>query len=151
MLRKRLFYGLSPPKLSFQKVEENSYGETRELFVKNWLNKTIELDVSYFNITIPITTGIGTFNRFIAASRIEPIRNEFLSKVKVVNEPEMVMSYIYEPRSGILFKQLTENYLDDILTQKMGIILTWENLFCHRPMSQLIKAADSTSLLSYPT
>ncbi len=101
-------------------------GETPETFIMNWLNTTVDLYIHYHNGSIgkPIDTVIGKFERFFAASRFEPFENEFLLKLGIMKEPQITMTYAYEPRSGILLQQLVRTYLDDILTQKLGIILT---------------------------
>jgi len=101
-------------------------GETPETFIMNWLNTTVDLYIHYHNGSIgkPIDTVIGKFERFFVASRFEPFENEFLLKLGIMKEPQITMTYAYEPRSGILLQQLVSTYLDDILTQKLGIILT---------------------------
>jgi hypothetical protein len=92
----------------------------------NWLNTTVDLYIHYHNGSIgkPIDTVIGKFERFFVASRFEPFENEFLLKLGIMKQPQITMTYAYEPRSGILLQQLVSTYLDDILTQKLGIILT---------------------------
>lgn len=101
-------------------------GETLETFIMNWLNTTVDLYIHYHNGSIgkPIDTVIGKFERFFIASRFEPFENEFLLKLGIMKQPEITMTYAYEPRSGILLQQLVSTYLDDVLTQKLGIILT---------------------------
>ena len=102
-------------------------GETPETFIMNWLNTTVDLYIHYHNGSIgkPIDTVIGKFERFFVASRFEPFENEFLLKLGIMKQPQITMTYAYEPRSGILLQQLVSSYLDDILTQKLGIILTF--------------------------
>jgi len=102
-------------------------GETPETFIMNWLNTTVDLYIHYHNGSIgrPIDTVIGKFERFFVASRFEPFENEFLLKLGIMKQPQITMTYAYEPRSGILLQQLVSTYLDDALTQKLGIILTF--------------------------
>lgn len=102
-------------------------GETPQRFIMNWLNTTVDLYIHYHNGSIgrPIDTVIGKFERFFVASRFEPFENEFLLKLGIMKQPQITMTYAYEPRSGILLQQLSSTYLDDILTQRLGIILTF--------------------------
>jgi len=102
-------------------------GETPETFIMNWLNTTVDLYIHYHNGSIgkPIDTVIGKFERFYVASRFESFENEFLLKLGIMKQPEITMTYAYEPRSGILLQQIAHTYLDDVLTQKLGVILTF--------------------------
>ncbi len=100
-------------------------GETIETFIMNWLNTTVDLHILYCDeSTRPLDTVIGKITRIFAASRFEPFENEFLLKLKIMMQPSIVFTYIYEARSGILLEHETRTFLDDVLTQKLGIVLT---------------------------
>lgn len=101
-------------------------GETLETFIINWLNTTVDLYVSYNDGTRgpPIDTLLGRFERYFVAGR-PPIQNEFLLKLGVMTQPWIVITYTYDPRSGILLTAEAENYIDDLLTQELGVILTF--------------------------
>jgi len=101
-------------------------GETLETFIVNWLNTTVDLYVSYNDGTQgpPIDTLLGRFERYFVAGR-PPIENEFLLKLGVMTQSWIVLTYTYDPRSGILLAAEAENYIDDLLTQELGVILTF--------------------------
>jgi hypothetical protein len=83
---------------------------------------TIDLYVCYNNGTRgpPIDTVLGRFERYFVAGH-PPIENDFLLKLGFMKQPMIILTYEYDPRSGILLKA-EGNYLDDILTQGCGII-----------------------------
>lgn len=99
-------------------------GRTLETFVMNWLNTTVSLYVFYSNGTgIPVDIALGHFERYFAASCEEPIENKNLLKLGIImSSPSIVLTYVYEPRVGILLHARAMTFLDDILTQKLGII-----------------------------
>ena len=101
-------------------------GETLETFIVNWLNTTVDLYVSYNDGTRgpPIDTLLGIFERYFVAGR-PPIENEFLLKLGVMTQSWIVLTYTYDPRSGILLTAEAENYIDDLLSQELGIIFTF--------------------------
>ncbi len=101
-------------------------GETLETFIVNWLNTTVDLYLSYNDGTQgpPIDTLLGKFERYFVAGR-PPIENEFLLKLGVMTQPWIVLTYTYDPRSGILLTAEAENYIDDLLTQELGVIITF--------------------------
>lgn len=98
-------------------------GYTLETFIVNWLNMTVELYVSYNNGTSgpPIDTVLGRFERYFVAGH-PPIENEFLLRLRIMNQPFLLLTYEYDPRTGILLHSELGYYLDDILTQRLGII-----------------------------
>ncbi|MCD6241810.1 hypothetical protein J7K27_09955 [Candidatus Bathyarchaeota archaeon] len=98
---------------------------TLERFVMNWLNKTLDLYVGYNNGTLgpTIDTVLGRFEKYFVASH-PPIENEFLLELGLtLSSPSITLTYAYEPRTGIFLQTLTKEYVDDILTQELGIIL----------------------------
>jgi hypothetical protein len=100
-------------------------GYTLETFIVNWLNTTVELYVSYNNGTRgpPIDTVLGRFERYFVAGH-PPIENEFLLRLGLMNQPFLILTYEYDPRTGIFLNSEAGIYLDDILTQRLGIIFT---------------------------
>jgi hypothetical protein len=100
-------------------------GRTLETFVMNWLNTTVSLYIFYSNGTgPPVDIALGHFERYFVAGH-DPIENPDLLKLgPILNPPAIVLTYMYEPRVGILLHVGTMNYLDDVLTQKLGIIYT---------------------------
>lgn len=101
-------------------------GETNETFIMNWLNTTVNLNVSYSDESARggVDTVMGKILRVFAASRFESFENEFLLKLNIMMQPLVVFTYLYDARSGILLEQPTGTFLDDILTQKLGIVYT---------------------------
>jgi hypothetical protein len=101
-------------------------GENLETFVMNWLNTTMELNIGYYaeGPLRPVETAIGTFGRWFWASGYEAFENEFLLTLRISEAPRIFMTYRYEPRSGILLDHSSSSFLDDIFTQKLGIIYT---------------------------
>ncbi len=96
-------------------------GRTEEPFVMNWLNTTINLNVTY-QTSLRIETALGETKRYFAASCYPPIENDFLLNLR--SNKLVIISYIYESRTGIFLKPTTSTYLDDVLTQKLGIAKT---------------------------
>ncbi len=101
-------------------------GSTEELFVKNWLNTTMNLNVTYISPqdARPTDTVLGEVKSSFAASASQPIENEFLTEIGLGGIPKIFVSYQYEARTGILIGPTVGTYLDDVLTQKFGIIYT---------------------------
>jgi len=99
-------------------------GNTLETFIMNWLNTTVDLYVGYNDGSHgpPMETVLGRFERYFSAGH-SPIENEFLSKLGIMNPPAIILTYTYHPRSGIFLKS-EMMYIDDVLTQKLGVILT---------------------------
>ena len=124
-------------------------GETIETFIMNWLNTTVDLHILYCDeSTRPLDTVIGKITRIFAASRFEPFENDFLVKLNIVVQPSIVFTYIYEARSGILLEHETGTFLDDVLTQELGIILTWGS-FVLSETDISIDEADGFDLSAY--
>ena len=124
-------------------------GETLEPFIMNWLNTTVDLDIRYCDeSTSPRDTVIGKITRIFAASRAEPFENDFLAKLSIIVQPSIVFAYIYEARSGLLLKHETGTFLDDVLTQKLGIIFTWGS-FVLSETDISIDEADGFDLSAY--
>jgi hypothetical protein len=100
-------------------------GRTLETFIMNWLNTTVSLYVLYENGTGPsVDSAIGRFERYFVAGH-PPIENPDLLKLgTILNPPAIVLTYAYEPRVGILLGEMAGTYLDDVLTQELGIIYT---------------------------
>lgn len=107
-------------------TEIEAFREARATFIVNWLNTTVDLYLSYNDGTQgpPIDTLLGKFERYFVAGR-PPIENEFLLKLGVMTQPWIVLTYTYDPRSGILLTAEAENYIDDLLTQELGVIITF--------------------------
>jgi len=101
-------------------------GSTEELFVMNWLNTTISLNISYIDPpdTIPIDTIFGEINRYFAAWPNQPIENDFLLELGLEGDIDIMPVYYYESRTGIFLHAGIVDYLDDVLTQKFGIVKT---------------------------
>jgi len=101
-------------------------GTTREMLMMNWLNTTVYTDITYLDKFETIDTILGTYERFFQSWPGE-LKNDFLNKLSWGSSfPYPVyLNYVYEPRIGILLESLTWEYLDDILTQKLGIIFTF--------------------------
>jgi len=101
-------------------------GSTEELFVMNWLNTTICLNVTYKAppSSIPKDTIFGEVKRYFVANVRWPIENEFLLELGIEGDIDILPSYSYESRTGIFLQIGTFDYLDDVLTQKFGIIKT---------------------------
>lgn len=101
-------------------------GTTEELFIMNWLNTSIYLNVTYHappnSISHP--TVLGEIKRYFSATTFKPIENDFLLELGVQGLTDILPSYHYEARSGIFLGPTLFDYLDDILTQKLGIIKT---------------------------
>jgi len=99
-------------------------GSSPETFIVNWLDTAVELHVSYNNGTIgpPIDTPLGRFEKYFVAY-CPPTENKLLLEFGM-ETPVIILTYAYEPRSGILLQAAAEMYLDDILTQKLGVIFT---------------------------
>lgn len=101
-------------------------GKTPEPFVVDWLNTTVELYVGYNDGTLgpPFDTVLGRFERYFVAGGTK--ENSFLLELGGLgmSSPEITLTYVYEPRSGILLQVAAEEYLDDVLTQKLGVIYT---------------------------
>ena len=96
---------------------------TEEMSVMNWLNTTVNVNVTYVSpqYASPTDTVLGEVKSYFAASASRPIENEFLTEIGLGGIPKMYISYDYEARTGILIGP-TGHYLDDVLTQKFGII-----------------------------
>jgi len=106
-------------------------GSSEELFVKNWLNTTINLNVTYISPqdAMPIDTVWGQIKSYYVATVDEPIENEFLTELGLTGTPIILPCYRYEARTGILIGPTVKTYLDDVLTQKFGIIKTdWDSV-----------------------
>lgn len=99
---------------------------TEELFVMDWLNTTISLNVTYHAPpdSIPMDTIFGEIKRYFAAWASRPIENEFLTELGIEGLTDIWPVYYYEPRTGIFLQAGLFDYLDDVLTQKFGIIKT---------------------------
>lgn len=101
-------------------------GKFRETFIMNWLNTTVDLYVGYNNGTLgpPIDIMLGRFEKYFAAGA-PPVENDFLLKLGIGMTPSAILlTYVYETRSGVLLQSATDMYLDDVLTQKLGAIFT---------------------------
>jgi hypothetical protein len=106
-------------------------GRTEELFVMNWLNTTINLNVTYISPqhARPIDTVLGEVKSYFTASASEPIENKFLAELGLEGDIIIFVTYHYEARTGILIGPTADTYLDDVLTQKFGIIRTdWDSV-----------------------
>ena len=101
-------------------------GQTEEVFIKNWLNTTVFLNVTYKAPpnSIPDDTIFGEVKRYFSATTWQSIENEFLLELGVLGLTGIKPCYHYEARTGIFLNPTLFDYLDDILTQKFGIILT---------------------------
>lgn len=99
---------------------------TKELFIMNWLNTPVYLNVTYHAPpnSFPHPTIFGEINRYFSASTFKRIENDFLLELGVSGLTDIRPSYHYEPRTGIFLGPTLFDYLDDILTQKLGIIKT---------------------------
>lgn len=97
-------------------------GRTPEIFVMNWLNTTLELSVRYNNGSTGKTVEsiLGTFERYFVGGAWE-FEHEFLTEVGF---SFLILTYRWEPRTGIFLETSSGEYVDDILTQKLGIVLT---------------------------
>jgi hypothetical protein len=102
-------------------------GRTQEMSVMNWLNTTINLNVTYKSPqhATPTDTVLGEVKSYFSASASQPIENEFLTELGLGGNPKIYISYHYEARTGILIGPTADTYLDDVLTQKFGIINTF--------------------------
>jgi hypothetical protein len=101
-------------------------GYTLETFMMNWLNTTVKMDVSYNDGThgSPIETALGRHEKYFSAST--DLEVKFLLEMGIgMSPPVATLHYTYEPRIGILLNACTFTYLDDVLTQKLGIIYTF--------------------------
>ena len=109
-------------------------GNTEELFIMDWLNTTVSLNVRYKAPpkSMVIDTMFGEIVRYFVAW-CDPIENDFLLELGVQGMTDICMSNYYEPRTGIFLWAGLFDYLDDVLTQKFGIIKTsthaWPDFF----------------------
>jgi len=103
-------------------------GPTEELFIMNWLNTSIYLNVTYHAPpnSIPENTVLGEVKRYFSATTLHGIENDFLTELGVSGLNDILPCYLYEARTGIFLGPTLFDYLDDILTQKFGIIKTHE-------------------------
>lgn len=101
-------------------------GKTEELFIMNWLNTSVYLNVTYHAPpnSIPQNTVLGEVKRYFSATTFYSIENDFLNELGVSGLNYIRPSYHYETRTGISLGPTLFDYLDDILTQKFGIIKT---------------------------
>jgi len=109
-------------------------GNTEELFIMDWLNTTVSLNVKYKAPpkSMVLDTMLGEIDRYFAAW-CDPIENDFLLELGVQGLTDICISDYYEPRTGIFLETGLLDYLDDVLTQKFGIIKThthvWPDFF----------------------
>lgn len=98
-------------------------GKTEELFVMNWLNTPISLNITYRAPpdSIPKETIFGEIKRYFSAAPRWPIENELLLELGG-GRASILPVYYYEPRTGIFLQIGIYDYIDDLLTQKFGII-----------------------------
>jgi hypothetical protein len=93
---------------------------TAEPFIMNWLNTTIQVEVYYLpsGEWVPLDTMFGVIKGYFLAGVEEPVDDPFLTEMGWSGG--IAPHYYYEPRTGIFL--LTEDYIDDVLIQKFGII-----------------------------
>ena len=98
-------------------------GNTEELFIMDWLNTTVSLNVKYKAPpkSMVIDTMFGEIVRYFVAW-CDHIENDFLLELGVQGLTDICISDYYEPRTGIFLEAGMPDYLDDVLTQKFGII-----------------------------
>jgi hypothetical protein len=95
-------------------------GNTEEVFFTNWLNRVVDVNVSYVpNAYVPFDTVFGSLNRYFRAVCSEPLEDPFLSQLGL---GLVFISDWYEERTGIFLKSNTFTFIDDFLTQKLGIV-----------------------------
>jgi hypothetical protein len=99
-------------------------GRVEEPLIMNWLNTTVSVNITYSGSITPKDTIFGQIKRCFKAYPSDFIYNDFLLGLGVAGMDQIYPSYRYEPRTGIFLYPNTLNYLDDIFTQKFGIILT---------------------------
>ena len=101
-------------------------GTTEELFIMNWLNTSVYLNVTYHAPpnSIPQSTVLGEVKRYFSATTFHSIENDFLKELGVSGLNDILPCYHYEARTGVFLRPTLFDYLDDILTQKFGIIKT---------------------------
>ncbi len=107
-------------------------GSTLEPFIMNYLNTTVYRYVMYNNGTRGWprqNTTLGVVEKYFVAGG-KPIENEALTKyvtksgIVTTPAPSLLLSYIYESRTGVLLRMATIDYMDDILFQKLGVVWT---------------------------
>lgn len=103
-------------------------GRVEEPLIMNWLNTTVSVNVTYMGFSNPKNTIFGEIRRGFKAFPVDFIYNEFLLGLGVAGMDDIYPVYSYEPRTGILLYADVLNYLDDIFTQKFGIIMTVSGL-----------------------
>lgn len=93
---------------------------TVEPFIMNWLNTTVNFNISYFNGTpnLPINTTFGTIYRYFWASVNQTLENPLLTEL---GWSGIGLTYAYEPRTGVLLSLVDTDFIDDTLTQRFGI------------------------------
>jgi hypothetical protein len=96
-------------------------GKTEETFVTNWLSRSIDVNISYYSpIAIPLNTVFGQIDKAFVAVDEEPIEDEFLAQLGLGG---MVLTYYYEPRTGIYLTAGTASFFDDFLMQQLGVVV----------------------------
>jgi hypothetical protein len=103
-------------------------GRVEEPLIMNWLNTTVSVNITYMGFSNPKNTIFGEIRRGFKAYPSDFIYNDFLLGLGVAGMDTIYPVYSYEPRTGILLYADTLNYLDDIFTQKFGIIMTVSGL-----------------------
>lgn len=95
-------------------------GKMEEVFFTNWLNRVVDVNVSYVpNAYVPLDTIFGSLNRYFRAVCSEPLEDPFLGQLGLGG---VLITYRYEERTGIFLKSDTFTFIDDLLTQKLGIV-----------------------------
>lgn len=95
-------------------------GKTKEVFFTNWLNRAVDVNVSYVpNAYVPLDTIFGSLNRYFRAVCSEPLEDPFLGQLGLTG---VLITYMYEERTGIFLKSNTFTFIDDLLTQKLGVV-----------------------------
>ncbi len=93
-------------------------GKTHEAFIMNWLNTTIDMEVSYCP-SCPLTTIFGVVKNHFYAGAVSDADSPFLAEM---GWPGILPTYTYEPRTGVFLETTALDFVDDLLTQKLGIV-----------------------------
>jgi hypothetical protein len=93
-------------------------GKIHEAFIMNWLNTTINMEV-FYRPSSPLTTLFGVVKSNFYAGVVNHVDSPFLAEM---GWPSILLTYTYEPCTGIFLETTVLDFVDDLLTQKLGIV-----------------------------
>jgi hypothetical protein len=91
---------------------------THEAFIMNWLNTTIDMEV-FYRPSSPLTTLFGVLKSNFYTGVVNQVDSPFLAEM---GWPATLPTYTYEPRTGVFLETTALDFVDDLLTQKLGIV-----------------------------